>query len=217
MNDIAIFGAGGFGKEVACLINSINRKKPTWNFIGFFDDNVSLKGTRNNYGNIIGTINDLNNYEYPLGIVVAIGEPSNIYKTIISIKNNNITFPNLISPDLTELDNESCSIGKGNVIMFQSLISHNVCIGDFNVFNCGTSIGHDVKIGSFNSFMSYTKLSGNLTIGDQNFFGVGSVIIQNIKIGFKTTIGANSLILRDTKNETTYLGNPANALLKPKL
>lgn len=217
MKDIAIFGAGGFGKEVACLIQAINKKKPTWNLIGFFDDNVLLKDTRNNYGKIIGNINDLNNYKYPLGVVVAIGEPSNIYKTIISIKNNNITFPNLISPDLTELDNENYSIGKGNIIMFQSLISHNVSIGDFNVFNCGTSIGHDVKIGSFNSFMSYAKLSGNLTIGDQNFFGVGSVIIQNIKIGFKTTIGANSLILRDTKNETTYLGNPANALLKPKL
>lgn len=47
MKDIAIFGAGGFGREVACLIKRINKIKPQWNFIGFFDDNEELKGTMN--------------------------------------------------------------------------------------------------------------------------------------------------------------------------
>ena len=44
MKDIAIFGAGGLGKEVACLVNKINEQEPTWNMIGFFDDNPDLKG-----------------------------------------------------------------------------------------------------------------------------------------------------------------------------
>ena len=44
MKDIAIYGAGGFGKEVACLINRINEKDPSWNLIGFFDDNPAKKG-----------------------------------------------------------------------------------------------------------------------------------------------------------------------------
>lgn len=35
MNDIAIYGAGGFGKEIACLIYWINEVKPQWNLIGF--------------------------------------------------------------------------------------------------------------------------------------------------------------------------------------
>ena len=33
MNDIAIYGAGGFGKEIACLIYWINEVKPQWNLI----------------------------------------------------------------------------------------------------------------------------------------------------------------------------------------
>ena len=44
MNNIAIYGAGGFGREVACLIKRINEKSPTWNLIGFFDDDPKLKG-----------------------------------------------------------------------------------------------------------------------------------------------------------------------------
>ena len=35
VKDIAIFGAGGFGREVACLLRKINAVEPTWNFVGF--------------------------------------------------------------------------------------------------------------------------------------------------------------------------------------
>ena len=39
MKNIAIFGAGGFGKEVKTIIDKINIISPnTYNFIGFFDD-----------------------------------------------------------------------------------------------------------------------------------------------------------------------------------
>ena len=38
MKDIAIFGVGGFGREVLALIKDINKVTPTYNFIGFFDD-----------------------------------------------------------------------------------------------------------------------------------------------------------------------------------
>ena len=38
MKDIAIYGAGGFGREVACLIERINkaRETPIWNFFSLF-------------------------------------------------------------------------------------------------------------------------------------------------------------------------------------
>lgn len=42
MKDIVIIGAGGFGREVAWLIEDINRIKQTWNIIGFVDDNDAI-------------------------------------------------------------------------------------------------------------------------------------------------------------------------------
>ena len=33
MKDIAIYGAGGFGREVASLIKRINRIENQWNFV----------------------------------------------------------------------------------------------------------------------------------------------------------------------------------------
>ena len=38
MNDLIIVGASGFGREVAWLVERINRVTPTWNLLGFMDD-----------------------------------------------------------------------------------------------------------------------------------------------------------------------------------
>lgn len=38
MEDIAIYGVGGFGQEVLALIEQINERENKYNFTGFFDD-----------------------------------------------------------------------------------------------------------------------------------------------------------------------------------
>jgi sugar O-acyltransferase (sialic acid O-acetyltransferase NeuD family) len=217
MNNIAIYGAGGFGKEIACLINLINNESNTWNLIGYFDDNSEKKFQKFNNLDIIGGIEDLNKFKEPLSIIFSIGNPSIIQKIYKKIYNNKISYPNILSPDCIFLDQSNFNLGKGNIIMPQSLISCNVTIGDFNLMNCGTSIGHDSKIGSFNSFMSYSKISGEVKIGDSNYFGACSLVLQQKKIGNNTVIGASSVIMRNTEDENSYLGNPAVKILKPKI
>ena len=216
MNNIAIYGAGGFGKEVACLINLINKKSKTWKLLGYFDDNNDIKDKKFNDLEVLGGLDDLNKFTEPLSIIFSIGNPMLIQKICKKIYNNNILFPNIISPDCVFLDPNNTRIGKGNLIMPQSLISCNVSIGNFNLMNCGVSIGHDSIIGSYNSLMSYTKISGEVNIGDLNYFGACSLVLQQKKIGSNTLIGASSVIMRNTEDENTYLGNPAVKILKPK-
>lgn len=212
MKDIAVFGAGGFGREVACLINLINKEKRTWNFIGFFDDNPDLKGTKNEYGEVIGGIKDLNSWQKPLSIAVGIGNPGVVKKVIGNIVNERIDFPNLFAPTTLFLDDAGISFGKGNIIASRCLFSCNVKIGDFNIFNSYITIGHDVTIGSYNSLMPGVRISGEVTIGDENFFGCDSVVLQQLKIGSQTVIGANSVVVMKTKNGFTYIGNPAKKM-----
>jgi len=208
MKDIAIYGAGGYGREVACLINAINEVKKEWNLIGFFDDGISI-GKKNEYGTILGGITELNNFSQPLSIVIAIANPT-VLKTIVKkIKNSHIKFPNIIAPDILFFDESTVSMGYGNIIGFQSVISCNVEIGNFNRFNTSIFIGHDVNIGNFNMFNPATRISGEVCIGDCNFFGVSSIILQQKQVGNYTTIGANSVIMKKTKDNATYVGNPA--------
>jgi hypothetical protein len=62
MKKIAIFGAGGFGREVKTIIDSINLISPRFEFIGFFDDGVA-KGTFVNNYPVLGGIKELNDLE----------------------------------------------------------------------------------------------------------------------------------------------------------
>jgi len=208
MKDIAIYGAGGYGREVACLINAINDVKKEWNLIGFFDDGIPA-GHKNEYGTVIGGITELNNYAHPLSIAMAIARPVTMEFVAKRITNPQIEFPNLIAPDILLFDKNSAVMGYGNVIGFKSIISCNVQIGNFNRLNSNLSIGHDVVIGNFNMFNPSTCISGEVKIGDSNFFGVGSIVLQQKQIGNYTTIGANSVIMKKTKDNATYIGNPA--------
>lgn len=211
MKKIAIYGAGGLGREVACLINAINIKQPVWELIGFFDDGKE-KGLRNEYGKILGGINEVNSYPEELAVVVAIALPKTVENIVNNIISPKITFPNIISPDITFLDKNNFIIGRGNIISFRCVISCNVMVGDFNIFNWGTTVGHDVKVNNYNSFMPYVKISGEIKIGNKNYFGVNSVVLQQICIGNENIIGASSTVVRDTKDGVTYIGNPARRI-----
>lgn len=208
MKDIAVYGAGGFGREIACLINLINEKEGLWNFIGFFDDGIA-KGSKNEYGVILGGIEELNRWDKELAISVAIGSPGVLKKVVTDITNPAISFPNIISPDLVLIDKKSFRLGKGNIIHLKCFISCNVEVGDFNVVNENVTIGHDNSIGSFNVVMPYVKISGDVKIGDGNFFGLSSAILQQIKIGNGVRVGAGSIVIRKTQDNSLYVGNPA--------
>lgn len=212
MKDIAIYGAGGFGREIACLIRQINKENPVWNIVGFFDDNPALQGTNNEYGKVIGGIDSLNQYDKELAVAIAIGNPSIVRRIVDRITNEKIYFPNLVAPDVVFMDDENCSLGRGNIICSKCWISCNVHLGDFNILNVGITVGHDAQLGSFNTLMPSVSISGEVIVGEENFFGVASVVLQQKKIGNKTVIGGNSMVIKNTKDGRTYFGNPANAL-----
>lgn len=211
MKDIAIYGAGGFGREMASLLKRINSIEQQWNFIGFFDDDKvhKPKGSFNEYGQVLGSIDELNCYQTPLSIILALGNPKTLYKVYSKITNSMIDFPNIVAPEASILDKDNFSMGRGNIICSFASMSCNVRLGDFNVFNNRVSLGHDVTVDSFNTFMTASRISGGTTIGRLNFFGVSAVVLPGVKIGEGTTIGANSVVMRNTKDNSVYIGNPA--------
>lgn len=209
---IAIYGAGGFGREVACLLNKINEEKPTWNLIGFFDDGIE-KGTEvSHFGKVLGGIDELNDWPTKLSVALTIGNPKVIWTIVSKISNSNILFPNIISPTVYFADPKTFKIGKGNIIQKHCSFSCDVTVGDFNVMDGADVFGHDDVVGSYNVFMPSMRISGEVTIGDRNFFGVGSIILQQIKIGNDIRLGAGSVMMRKPQDGYLYMGNPAKKM-----
>ncbi|MBQ6310491.1 MAG: NeuD/PglB/VioB family sugar acetyltransferase [Bacteroidales bacterium] len=208
MKDIVIYGAGGFGREIACLINRVNSIKPEWNLLGFLDDGEPV-GTKNEYGEVLGNLDFINSYPHEISVVLAIGTPHILQKLANAITNPKVNYPNIVDPDVFFLDKNNISMGRGNVICAQCVVSCNVKMGDFNLFNIGAGIGHDTHLDNYNVIMPNVNISGGVVIGNCNLLGVKSTVLQYLKIGNRITIGANSLLIRNAKDDALYIGNPA--------
>lgn len=209
MKDIAIYGAGGFGREVACMINKINKFNPEWNFIGFFDDGKPVDSRVSHFGKIIGNIDTLNSWVHKLSVVLSIGNPIILQKVKENIINPLISFPNLIDPSFSIGDPKTFSIGIGNIIKADCTVTTEVKIGNFNILNAFINIGHDVTIGDFNIIMPGVRISGEVNIGANNLLGADSFIKQQISIGNRVILSPLSALLTKPKDGNTYIGNPA--------
>src|SRR4051812_17175210 len=97
MNKIAIYGAGGFGREVALLIDQINKVERTWDFIGFFDDGFE-KGDKIDGFDILGRLQEANDWPDSLSLIVAIADPIIRKKLARCISNERLNFPILTHP-----------------------------------------------------------------------------------------------------------------------
>jgi sugar O-acyltransferase (sialic acid O-acetyltransferase NeuD family) len=209
MQDIAIYGAGGFGKEVACIINKINEKESTWNLIGFFDDGVEIGTQISHFGPVLGGCDELNAWHDKLAVAFAIGSPTILESLVNKIDNPLVTFPNIIHPEVFFADPISFKIGRGNVVVRGCSFSVDVTVGDFNQFNSISALAHDVVVGSYNVFMPLTRVSGEVKIGNSNIFGLNTLILQRIKIGNQVRTGPAAVLMTKPKDGNLYMGNPA--------
>jgi acetyltransferase-like isoleucine patch superfamily enzyme len=208
MKDIAIYGFGGLGREIACVINKINEIKPTWNFIGYFDDGEPV-GKTCKYGKVLGNMDTVNAWDKPLSVAIAIASPQYLESISAGITNPQIDFPNIIAPGVFCFDGETVLLGKGNIITFGCRFSCNVSLGNFNILDGMISLGHEVSMGSFNVMFPEVRVSGQTAIGDKNFFGARCFIAQCLKIGDKNRFGAGTFVLRKITDGGLYMGNPA--------
>lgn len=212
---IAIFGAGGFGMEVAMLIEQINAIGSKWNMIGFFDDNVE-KGTLVNDYPVLGDQNDLNKWPNGLALAIAIGNPIIKHRIVENITHPKIYFPTLIHPSVTLGNSRFLQIGGGCVICAGCIITTNIIIGNHVLFNLSCTVGHESSIGDFSAFMPTCNISGEVSIGRATYWGTGAKINNRITVGDNTIIGAGAVVTSDLPPDVTAVGVPAKIIKQNK-
>lgn len=211
MQRIAIYGAGGFGREVMMLVEQINAHRQTFDIVGFFDDKVSRGSVVNGYP-VLGGINELNAWESPLGVALAFGEPDTKQKIRRKIVNANVSYPTLIHPSVIKGADALVEIGEGCIICAGVLMTVNIAIRDFVILNIGCTVGHDVKIGEFASFMPSVNISGEVEIGDGVYCGTGVKIINQLEVGAHTIVGAGAVVTKSLPPDCTAVGMPAKPI-----
>lgn len=208
MKDIVIIGAGGFGREVAWLIEDINKENKEWNLIGFVDDDESIKETKINGYNIVGNIEWLKGQS--LYVVSAIAEPKTKKHVIGRLQDSRNQYPILIHPSV--ILSKRISFGQGTVICAGSILTVDIEVGEHVIVNLDCTIGHDASIGNYSTILPSVNISGDVRTGECVSVGTGTSIIQGKNIGKNTIIGAGSVVVKDLPADCTAVGSPAKPI-----
>lgn len=206
MEDILIVGAGGLGKEIVDLIRQIGN----YNIVGFLDDDITKKGAYFNGVPVLGTIGDLQQFRQVKNLVLAVANPALKYKLYEYSKICQFTFPNLIHPSV--LLGISVTMGQGNVICANSILSTEVTLKDFITINPQCGIGHEIIIGSYSTLYWNVHLGGNTRIDASCELGTHSCIIQGLQITDHVIVGAGAVVVKDIDEPGTYVGVPARRI-----
>ncbi len=207
IKDLIIVGASGFGREVAWLVERINAEEPTWNLLGFLDDNSELAGKKIDDYNVLGTSEAASDYP-DTWYVCAIGS-SKIRKNVVE-KLGNVKFATLVDPSV--IISKRVSIGEGTIICSGNIITVDIIIRNHVIINLDCTIGHDAFLNDFVTLYPSVNVSGFVTIGETTEIGTGVQIIQNKNIGSNTIVGAGAVVIKDIPECCTAVGNPAKLI-----
>lgn len=209
MKDIIVIGAGGVGKETAYLIEQINSYKPTWNMLGFLDDNIKLHNKKINGYKVLGEINHIEDFDN-VYTVCAIANYEIKRQIINRISKAKAKFANIIHPSVHI--SSTNILGEGIIIYPSVIMTTNIYIGNHVILSPGCGIGHETVIGDYCSVLWNVSISGNVKVGEGCLLGTGSSIIQNITIGSESVVGAGTLVLKNLPRGCTSVGVPAKVI-----
>lgn len=210
MKNLYIIGAGGFGREVAWLVERINVINPTWVLQGFIDDNQELWGTEIDGYPVMGGIAWLASQEESW-CVCAVGAARTRKKIIEKASEySNIHFATLVDP--TVQMSRRIEIGEGTIICAGCILTVDIKIGKHVIVNLDCTVGHDAVISDYVTLYPSVNVSGITEIGACAELGTGMQIIQGKSVGNGSIIGAGAVVVRDIPDNCVAVGSPAKVI-----
>ncbi len=207
---IAVYGASGFGREVAWLIQSCN----DYEVVCFIDDDTSKQGTFLNDIPVMSLENACK--QFPGAFVVGgVGVPKTRQLLMEKARAAGFGFETIIHPKVER--SQWIEVGTGTVICAGNILTTNITLGEHVQINLDCTIGHDVVMGSYTTLAPGVHVSGCVHFGQRVYVGTGAVIINGtqenpIVIGDDVVIGAGACVTKSITAGLTVAGVPAKVI-----
>ena len=209
---IAIYGGGGFGREVAWLIESHNRLDDKYQITCFIDDDPLIQGKLIN--NIPAMGLDMAWRHFPSAKVVSgIRTPKTRQLTMERTASRGFDTEIIIHPGVER--SPWVKIDKGTLICAGCILTTNIIIGKHVQINLDCTVGHDVVLGDFTTLSTGVHIPGFVHIGERVSVGTGAVFLNGkaddpLRIGDDVEIGARAYVTRSIPSGIWEGSQPPN-------
>ncbi|WNM20247.1 acetyltransferase [Flavobacterium capsici] len=207
-----IIGAKGFAKEILEIVHHLNQLDD----LAFYDD-VNFGMPEKLFGKfpILSSTDEATNYFKSIDnrFTIGIGNPflrKKLYDKFTSLGG---IYTSTISPTAI-IGSYEVEIGIGSNILSAAVFSNSTILGKGCIVYYNSIITHDCVIGDFVEISPAVSILGRCQIGSFSKIGSNATILPDIKIGINVTIGAGSVVTKDIPDNCVVVGVPAKVIKK---
>ena len=197
---VAIFGTGGFAREVACVLHDLGRGD---RIVAFHEPDEVFEA-RGLLGVPVQPQSAFDPSRHRA--VIGIGNPKIREKVARELPRETI-FETLVHP--TAVMSQWVDVGVGSVICAGVVLTCQIEIGMHCHLNLNTTVGHDCTFGDFCTVAPGTNISGNVDFGKRVDVGTQAAFRQHLRVCDDAVIGMGAVVVRDIVEPGTYVGIPA--------
>ena len=209
---LLVIGAGGFGRETLEAVRACNQVRPTWDVVGFLDDDPALQQRHVDGVPVVGRVDDLTRHP-SAAAVVTIGNPSNFTSAAADRRPARVATRALGHRGAPGgVDPPSADVGPGTVVLAGVVATTGVEIGSHVAVMPSVVLTHDDVVGDFATLGSGARLAGDVTVGEGAYIGAGALVREHCRIGSWALVGMGAGVTGDVPGGEVWAGLPARRL-----
>ena len=208
MMDIVIVGAGGFAREIRCMLPEFLAGQD-YQFKGFLGKDQGVPSDHDIGQWLLGDPEVYQPQESDR-FILAIGNMDARRRTVEAIGDKNGQFLTIVHPQAYVAP--SATLEMGVVIYPFAAVSNNAHLHRCVKLNYYASVGHDTRLGEYCLLAPYATVNGFAELEDDVYMSTHATVAPQVHVGTHSKISANSAVMKDLPANSFAFGVPAQVI-----
>lgn len=209
---LLLIGAGGLGRETSEAIRAINAARPTFDVIGFLDDDPSLTGADRDGTPVVGTLDEIGQFADVQLVLTTAGTHDLRSRERIAARLSMpvSAYPAIVHP--TAVLSGGTELGPGCIVLASVVTTTPIRLGRHVVVMPTAVFSHDDVIEDFVTVGAGVRIGGGVTIREGAYLGLGALVREEVTIGRWSIVAMGAVVVKDVPHGEIHAGVPARCI-----